>query len=135
MYTRQPFVFYFFFSLFTNGRTSMSKQVAEQGPGAPYESPNEKMADAAEMLWVVLASVSGGDWTKQTAEWQKAAARWRDNYFAAVKEGGYWAFHKPSLGRRLSAWMFKPLRTTPKFWRSPAAICVCGLRYDRAATR
>lgn len=37
--------------------------------------------DAAEMLWVVLANVSGGDWEKQTPEWQEAAARWRDNYF------------------------------------------------------
>jgi hypothetical protein len=43
------------------------------------------MADAAEMLWVVLANVSGGDWTQQSAEWREAAARWRDNYFAAVK--------------------------------------------------
>jgi hypothetical protein len=42
------------------------------------------MADAAEMLWVVLANVSGGDWTQQSAEWQDAAARWRDNYFAAL---------------------------------------------------
>jgi hypothetical protein len=41
------------------------------------------MADAAEMLWVVLANVSGGDWTQQSAEWQDAAARWRDHYFAA----------------------------------------------------
>jgi hypothetical protein len=44
-----------------------------------------QMADAAEMLWVVLANVSGGDWTQQSAEWQDAAARWRDNYFAALK--------------------------------------------------
>jgi hypothetical protein len=44
------------------------------------------MADAAEMLWVVLANVSGGDWTKQTPEWQEAAARWRDYYFAAKVE-------------------------------------------------
>lgn len=43
------------------------------------------MADAAEMLWVVLANVSGGDWTKQSTDWQEAAARWRDNYFAALK--------------------------------------------------
>jgi hypothetical protein len=42
------------------------------------------MQDAAEMLWVVLANVSGGDWSKQTPEWQEAAARWRDNYFAAL---------------------------------------------------
>ena len=45
---------------------------------------NEKLADAAEMLWVVLANVSGGDWTQQTQEWQEAAAKWRDNYFAAT---------------------------------------------------
>ena len=42
------------------------------------------MKDAAEMLWVVLANVSGGDWSKQTQEWQTAAARWRDNYFASL---------------------------------------------------
>lgn len=56
-----------------------------KGPGVPYESPNQKMSDAAEMLWVMLANVSGGDWTKQTPEWRDAAARWRDNYFAALK--------------------------------------------------
>jgi hypothetical protein len=49
---------------------------------ARQEPPS--MADAAEMLWVVLASVSGGDWTKQSVEWQEAAARWRDYYFAAL---------------------------------------------------
>ena len=46
----------------------------------------DRMAEAAEMLWVVLANVSGGDWSKQTQEWQDAAARWRDNYFDALRE-------------------------------------------------
>ncbi len=46
--------------------------------------PSQPMADAAEMLWIVLANVSGGDWTKQSKEWQDAAARWRDNYFAVA---------------------------------------------------
>ena len=51
-----------------------------------YEHPQQPtMADAAEMLWVVLANVSGGDWTKQSADWQEAAARWRDNYQALIK--------------------------------------------------
>jgi len=45
----------------------------------------QEMADAAEMLWVVLANVSGGDWTKQSPDWQEYAARWRDNYFEALK--------------------------------------------------
>ncbi len=52
----------------------------EDGCGKP-----QGMADAAEMLWVVLANVSGGDWSKQSEEWQGYAAHWRDNYFASVK--------------------------------------------------
>jgi hypothetical protein len=44
----------------------------------------EQMSNAAEMLWVVVANASGGDWTQQSADWQEAAARWRDNYFAAL---------------------------------------------------
>lgn len=52
---------------------------------APVAEISTSMAAAAEMLWVVLANVSGGDWTKQTPEWQEAAARWRDNYFIATR--------------------------------------------------
>jgi len=51
----------------------------------------ERMEDAAEMLWVVLANVSGGDWSKQTKEWQEAAAKWRDHFFLISEkrtEGG-----------------------------------------------
>ena len=50
------------------------------------EQKIKEMADAAEMLWVVLANVSEGDWTKQTKEWQDAAAKWRDNYHKKLKE-------------------------------------------------
>lgn len=45
----------------------------------------ETFEDAAEMLWIVLANVSEGDWTKQSKEWQEAAARWRDAYFDVKK--------------------------------------------------
>lgn len=58
---------------------------AVDGLSAPAVSEVTQMADAAEMLWIVLANVSGGDWTKQSVEWQDTAARWRDNYFAALK--------------------------------------------------
>jgi len=44
----------------------------------------EKLSNAAEMLWAVVANVSVGDWTKQSVEWQEAAARWRDNYFEVI---------------------------------------------------
>ena len=56
--------------------------VFETGVRSVSETPN--MDDAAEMLWVVLANVSGGDWKQQTPEWQEAAAKWRDYYFAAL---------------------------------------------------
>ena len=49
------------------------------------EKTPQTMADAAEMLWIVLANVSGGNWKEQSPEWQEAAARWRDNYFAVLK--------------------------------------------------
>jgi len=47
------------------------------------------MRDAAEMLWVTLANVSGGDWTQQSPEWQEAAAKWREAYFEAEKACKY----------------------------------------------
>jgi hypothetical protein len=39
----------------------------------------------AEMAWGIIANVSGGDWTRQSDEWREAAARWRDQYFAALR--------------------------------------------------
>jgi hypothetical protein len=44
----------------------------------------DALAKSAEMLWVVLANVSEGDWKKQPQEWQDAAARWRDEYHKAL---------------------------------------------------
>ncbi len=54
------------------------------------------MRDAAEMLWVVLANVSEGDWRKQTADWQEVAGRWRDNYFSLLDANR--ARQKPDSG-------------------------------------
>jgi hypothetical protein len=42
--------------------------------------------NAGEMLWVVMANVSGGDWKKQTVEWQEAAGRWRDEFHRVAKK-------------------------------------------------
>jgi hypothetical protein len=58
----------------------------------------QTMADAAEMLWVVLANVSGGDWRKQDSDWQEAAERWRDNYFAVLKASQEPVAAAPSAG-------------------------------------
>ena len=48
----------------------------------------KEFVNAAEMLWVVLANVSEGNWSLQSEEWQKAASRWRDNYFKKLEELG-----------------------------------------------
>lgn len=50
----------------------------------------KELLDAA---WGVIANVSGGNWTKQDAEWRERAERWRDQYTAApsgttVSKGG-----------------------------------------------
>jgi hypothetical protein len=51
----------------------------------PHLTGNERrLLDAGEMLWVVLANVSGGDWSLQTKEWQQAARRWADNFHAVA---------------------------------------------------
>jgi len=62
--------------------------VAQEPAKLTKNESSPSMIDAAEMLWIVLANVSGGDWTQQTTEWQEVAARWRDNYFAALRPAG-----------------------------------------------
>lgn len=91
------------------------------------EVPQPSMADAAEMLWVVLANVSGGDWTKQTQEWQEAAARWRDNYFAAVKAGAL-----PPVQTERTTWE-QPTMQSVEEWEQISTCPRCGLVSDGPA--
>ena len=44
--------------------------------------------DHLEIAWGVIANAGGGDWTKETKEWQEAAARWRDEYFTLLHARG-----------------------------------------------
>ena len=45
-----------------------------------------KLLEAGEMLWIVLANVSSGNWAEQSVEWQDAAARWRDNFHEVARQ-------------------------------------------------
>lgn len=54
--------------------------------GAGEQPMTDLMADAAEALWGVVANASGGDWRQQTREWDVAAGRARDMYYAALSE-------------------------------------------------
>jgi hypothetical protein len=91
---------------------------------SPLRLRLKALEDAAEMLWVVLANVSGGDWDKQSHEWQETAARWRDNYFVALKgkpqalgvDGGSIALPEPDhtgKAKKESAQPFDLLLRTP----------------------
>lgn len=40
--------------------------------------PHDHMMEAA---WGLMANSYGGDWSKATNEWRKAAEIWRDYYF------------------------------------------------------
>ena len=45
-----------------------------------------KLGSILEAAWGVIANAGGGDWEKETKEWQEAAARWRDNYHSGKIE-------------------------------------------------
>jgi hypothetical protein len=45
-----------------------------------------------ELAWGLIANASSGDWTKETPDWQEAAAKWRDRYWRVL----YWRkLHNP----------------------------------------
>jgi hypothetical protein len=42
-----------------------------------------RLFDEMELAWGIIANAGGnGDWSKESKEWQGAAQRWRDRYFA-----------------------------------------------------
>jgi hypothetical protein len=65
---------------------SEDKAIAIQDANANLIAAAPELLEAGEMLWVVLANVSGGDWSKQSVEWQEVAGRWRDNYFDVARK-------------------------------------------------
>lgn len=47
-------------------------------PGPPNAS------DLLNAAWAVISNAGGGDWSKETVEWEDAARRWRDDYHAFI---------------------------------------------------
>lgn len=46
----------------------------------------EHREDILSYAWTLLANVSGGDWTKQSPDWQNAVKRWREHYFSLLSD-------------------------------------------------
>ena len=38
-----------------------------------------------EYAWTIIANAGGGDWGKETKDWQDAAAKFRNQYHDAIK--------------------------------------------------
>lgn len=39
-----------------------------------------------ELAWVIIANAGGGDWERESPEWEEAAAKWRDKYYEIISE-------------------------------------------------
>lgn len=50
------------------------------------------MSDLLHYAWTIICNAGGGDWKKESKEWQEAAARFRTQYHAMLSanqaEGG-----------------------------------------------
>jgi hypothetical protein len=44
----------------------------------------QRLEEALEGSWSIIANVSDGDWTRQKPYWQDYVFRWRDNYFNPI---------------------------------------------------
>ncbi len=56
--------------------------------------------DLLELAWGIIANAGGGDWEKESKEWQDAAIKWRDNYFATLKQVSREASLQPNTNRQ-----------------------------------
>ena len=70
---------------------SGGERILKDSGGKPREqsSPPSQFfeGDLLEWAWAVIANASGGDWTKESPEWQAAAAKWRDSWLKTLRGG------------------------------------------------
>jgi hypothetical protein len=45
--------------------------------------------DVTDWGWGFIANAGGGDWTKESKEWQEGVVKWRDKFFAMCKSDDY----------------------------------------------
>lgn len=44
----------------------------------------QKGGDLLELAWGIIANAGGGDWERESKEWQDAASKWRDCYHGSL---------------------------------------------------
>jgi hypothetical protein len=56
----------------------------------------DEMDDCIETAWGIIANASGGNWNRESPEWQEAAAGWRDKYIGAMSTRRATSTHVPA---------------------------------------
>jgi hypothetical protein len=75
------------------------------------EQPQEG-TDLLELAWGIIANAGGGDWEKESKEWQDAAVRWRDTYFGSLTKVSKTSSQQPNVNRQPNA----PMSEQPQKW-------------------
>ena len=44
-----------------------------------------ELMDVTEWAWTIIANAGGGDWDRESTEWQEAAKKWRNEYHKLIK--------------------------------------------------
>lgn len=60
-----------------------AQRIAERLAKRGWEFPDDLIPAA----WGIIANAGGGDWGRETPEWQEAATRWRDAYHETLPSG------------------------------------------------
>jgi hypothetical protein len=68
-----------------------------------WNETNPTPLDVYERAWGIIANASGGDWSKQPEQWQRAAEAFRDTYQRAITSRGS-APAAPTTADDFEAW-------------------------------
>lgn len=49
-------------------------------------NPIEQKDELLEEMWNIICNAGGGDWKKESEEWQEATMRIREKYFALMQK-------------------------------------------------
>ena len=49
--------------------------------GLSPKSKEKEIIAHLEDAWLIIANAHGGDWNKETQDWQAAAEKWRDKFY------------------------------------------------------
>lgn len=64
------------------------------------DAPRHAKTDLLEIAWGIIANAGGGDWEKESKEWQDAAIRWRDTYFGSLSKVSKMSSEHPNVNRQ-----------------------------------